>query len=72
MERYDGAQPGDPVKGIEIIVDVVRSEGVARGKPFPAVLAVGSDCYNVVKTESEKTMIRLEDWRDISCSSDYI
>ncbi|KAG5735327.1 hypothetical protein E4T56_gene11047 [Termitomyces sp. T112] len=71
MERYDGAQPGDPVKGIEIIVDVVRSEGVARDKPFPAVLAVGSDCYNGAKTESEKTMIRLEDWRDISCSSDY-
>ncbi|KAG5727376.1 hypothetical protein E4T56_gene12079 [Termitomyces sp. T112] len=71
MKRYDGSQLGDPVKGVELIVDVVRGEGLAHGKPFPTVLAVGSDCYNIAKTESEKTLIRLEDWKDVSCSTDY-
>ncbi|KAG5722282.1 hypothetical protein E4T56_gene4439 [Termitomyces sp. T112] len=72
MEQYDGVQLGDPVKGVELIVDVVRGEGVARGKQFPTVLAVGSDCYNIAKTESENTLMRLEDWKDVSCSTDYI
>ncbi|KAG6872572.1 hypothetical protein C0995_008723 [Termitomyces sp. Mi166 len=71
MDRFDGSQPGDPTKGVELIVDVVRGEGVAHGKPFPTVLAVGSDCYNIAKTESEKTLMRLEEWKDVSYSTDY-
>ncbi|KAG6874717.1 hypothetical protein C0992_006862, partial [Termitomyces sp. T32_za158] len=71
MDRFDGTQPGDPIKGVQVIVDVVRGEGVARGKPFPTVLAVGSDCYNVAKTEAEKTLLRLKEWKDVSYCTDY-
>ncbi|GLB33166.1 putative short-chain dehydrogenases reductases (SDR) family protein [Lyophyllum shimeji] len=71
LEAYNGKQPGDPRKGVEIMVDVVRGEGVAAGKEFPTVLALGSDCYNVVKTESERTLARLEEWKEVSKSTDF-
>ena len=31
----DGKQPGDPVKAMNAVVDVVRGEGVAAGREWP-------------------------------------
>lgn len=69
---YNGKQPGDPLKGVEIVVDVVRGEASAVGKAFPTVLALGSDCYNVVKSESEATLLALEEWKDVTTSTDFV
>jgi len=55
---YNGKQPGDPNKGVEVLLDVIRGEGVAAGKAFPTALSLGSDCYSVVKAECEKTLER--------------
>jgi hypothetical protein len=33
--QYNGAQLGDPVKGVEIIYDVITSTAVAEGKELP-------------------------------------
>lgn len=33
--QYNGAQLGDPVKGVEIIYDVITSTGVAERKELP-------------------------------------
>ena len=60
------------MKGVEVMVDVVRGEGVAKGKPFPTVLALGSDCFDTVKADSEKTLARLEEWKDVSKSTDFV
>jgi len=72
LRAYNGKQPGDPLKGVEVMVDVVRGEGVAEGKPFPPLLILGSDCFDVVKTECEKTLARLEEWKDVSESTDFV
>ncbi|KAG6909214.1 hypothetical protein DXG01_001521 [Tephrocybe rancida] len=71
LEAYSGQQPGDPLKGVEVLADVVRGEGVAAGKPVPAVLSLGSDCYKVTKTACEDTLARLEEWKKVSFSSDF-
>ncbi|KAF8075755.1 hypothetical protein FPV67DRAFT_1469077 [Lyophyllum atratum] len=71
LEAYNGKQPGDPLKGVEVIADVVRGEGVAAGKTFPTSLSLGSDCYTIVKGESEKTLARLEEWKDVTQSTDF-
>lgn len=68
---YNGKQPGDPLKGVEVMVDVVRGEGTAVGKPFPLALSLGSDCYAVVKTESEKALEQGELWKEVSQSTDF-
>jgi hypothetical protein len=68
---YSGKQPGDPDKGVNVVLDVVRGEGLAEGKVFPTALSLGSDSYNGVKEECEKTLARLEDWKDVSESTDF-
>lgn len=68
---YNGKQPGDPEIAASTFVSVIHGEGLADGKPFPSVLALGTDCYNLVKTESEKTLARLERWKDVSFSTDF-
>ncbi|KAF9025560.1 NAD(P)-binding protein [Hymenopellis radicata] len=47
IRDVDGKQPGDTGKAVEIIVDVVRGEGVAKGRAggMPSFLLLGSDCF---------------------------
>ncbi|KAF9040838.1 hypothetical protein BJ165DRAFT_1492515 [Panaeolus papilionaceus] len=71
LQNYNGKQPGNPLEGVRVIVDVVRGEGGAAGKPFPTNLCLGSDCYSVAKQESEKVLERLEEWKDVSFSTDF-
>lgn len=67
----NGNQPGDPVKGVKVVVDLVHGTGVAEGKPFPVALSLGSDSYETAKGESEKHLQRLEEWKDVSFSTDF-
>ncbi|KAL4248327.1 Short-chain Dehydrogenase/Reductase (SDR) [Abortiporus biennis] len=38
---YNGKQPGDPKKAVEVIIDVVKGEGFAKDKKSPTVVALG-------------------------------
>lgn len=67
----NGKQLGSPEKGVNVIIDVVKNEGIAKGKAFPTSLALGSDCYEVVKTASENNLKRLEEWKNVSFSTDF-
>ncbi|KAF5340483.1 hypothetical protein D9758_014559 [Tetrapyrgos nigripes] len=70
LEAYNDNQPGDPVKGVQIIIDVMKGEGVAKDKPFPKSLQLGTDCYGVVKNAAEETLRNLEAWKDVTCSTE--
>ncbi len=70
FSALDGNQPGDTVKLVEIIVDVVKGEGVAKGKTIPRSLQIGTDCYNGVKQDLTERLEILEAWKDISTSTD--
>ncbi|KAF8325039.1 hypothetical protein F5887DRAFT_1065473 [Amanita rubescens] len=63
-------QPGDPTKCVEVIIDIVRGEGVARGKGRPIEVELGSDVYSVVKKECENTLQKLSEWEEASLSTD--
>lgn len=65
---FDGNQPGDPRKAIKLIVDVVRGEGKAAGKPFPFRLPLGADDIAIVRDELNKTLDACDDWEDF-CSN---
>ncbi|KAL2072433.1 hypothetical protein VTL71DRAFT_11776 [Oculimacula yallundae] len=62
LAQEDQSQPGDPVKLVEIIVDVVREEGVAKGREIPFRLPLGTDCYEDIKKKCEETLELLEAW----------
>ena len=69
--EYNGNQPGNPLKGVEVIVDVVKGEGSAKGKEFPLFVGLGSDFYTVARQETVKTLDNLEAWKDVSFSTDF-
>ncbi|KAF8652848.1 hypothetical protein AX16_004123 [Volvariella volvacea WC 439] len=71
LKAYNGNQPGDPSKAVQVILDVIHGTGIAEGKEWPVSLSLGTDCYNTVKAESEKILKRLDDWKDVTFSTDF-
>lgn len=67
---FHGAQLGDPVKGAQIIFDVVTSSGVAEGKELPDLLPLGSDASTEIEKAASKVQESVEERRDISALSD--
>lgn len=60
-----GTQPGDPDKAMEVVVDVVRSEGRARGRPWPLYLALGDDADEGIRQKSTKLLRHVDEWGDV-------
>ncbi|KAE9373271.1 NAD(P)-binding protein [Stipitochalara longipes BDJ] len=67
----DQKQPGDPGKLVQIVVDLVRGEGVAKGKELPLRLPLGSDCYGLIKAKSEEILRILKEWEGVIKSTDF-
>jgi hypothetical protein len=62
---------GDPIKAGEVIVDLVKGEGVAKDKPFPRTLALGKDCWDGIQREMRKVLQSSEEWKEVSRSTDF-
>ncbi|GFF56550.1 uncharacterized oxidoreductase YusZ [Aspergillus udagawae] len=71
LATEDRAQPGDVQKGVSIILDLVRAEGVAAGKKIPFRLPLGADCYETIKEKCEETLRLLDEWKDVINSTNY-
>lgn len=73
LESYNGKQPGSPEKDVQLLVvlDVVRGEGLATGKAFPTLLQLGSDCYGSVKSEAQRALQNLEEWKEVTVSTAF-
>lgn len=71
LSRTDDNQPGDVRKGADVIVDVLTKRGVAAGKEIPVRLVLGSDCQATIRSKLADTEKLLDEWKDISCSTDY-
>lgn len=60
-----GKQPGDPTKAMEAVVDVVRGEGSAAGKPWPLHLALGRDADRDIRDKCAKMNRHLDEWDEV-------
>lgn len=69
-ESIPGTQPGDPEKAMEILVDVVRGEGVAEGKSLPLYLPLGPDAEEAIRGKTIVMNEVLEEWKDVIRSTD--
>ncbi|KAI1635394.1 hypothetical protein F4809DRAFT_651195 [Biscogniauxia mediterranea] len=70
FRAFHGNQLGDPVKGVEIIYDVVTSSGVAAGRELPGFMPLGSDaCAEITKT-AQSTIDHVKEWASIAKQSD--
>ena len=57
--------PGDPTKMVEAMIASVSQE------PAPRRLALGSDAYQVVRTQLSARLDALEAQRELACSTDF-
>ncbi|BCR92231.1 putative secondary metabolism biosynthetic enzyme [Aspergillus chevalieri] len=67
---FHGAQLGDPVKGAQIIYDVVTSSGAAAGRKLPELLPLGSDASEEISKSASGTLASVEEFKTISALSD--
>jgi len=66
-----GSEKGDPDKAMEVVVDVVRAEGVAKGRPWPGYLILGEDAVRDVGNKCNKVLGVLSEWKDVACSVNF-
>ncbi|KAL8832835.1 MAG: hypothetical protein Q9191_000019 [Dirinaria sp. TL-2023a] len=66
-----GNEPGNPKLGAERMIDLVRSEGAAEGRPMPARLPLGTDALQIIKDKCLETVKICDEWEDFIKSTDY-
>ncbi len=66
-----GKERGDPVKAMELLVDVVRGEGQAAGREWPLWLFMGKDAYRDVRNKCDRVLKNLAAWEDLSTNLEY-
>lgn len=71
LDEYDGKQPGDPVKGAQVIVEALKGTGRAAGKTLPARLWLGSDAAPFVLSIQERQNKEMEEWKELVSSTDH-
>ena len=67
----NGKQPNDPDRGMEVVVDVVRGEGRAAGRPFPLWLALGADAVSGIRAKATRILESLDANEDLSIAAGY-
>ncbi|CAK5279285.1 unnamed protein product [Mycena citricolor] len=67
-----GTQDGDPAKAMAAVVEVVKGEGRAAGKPWPSCLVLGEDADRDVREKCRTMTTHLDEWADVvqMCSFD--
>ncbi|KAF2691399.1 NAD(P)-binding protein [Lentithecium fluviatile CBS 122367] len=71
LANEDGAQLGDPEKLAEVVVDLVKGNGVAKGRRVPLRVALGTDCVDGIKEKCEETLRELGDWEGVGRSMGF-
>jgi NAD(P)-dependent dehydrogenase (short-subunit alcohol dehydrogenase family) len=66
----EGNQTGDPVKGVNRVIDIVKGEGYAAGKKFPPWVLLGPDVLAVARKKMEDNLKLLDEWAELSSSTD--
>ncbi|THH29202.1 hypothetical protein EUX98_g4986 [Antrodiella citrinella] len=63
--KVDGFQPGDPLKAMEVLADVVRGEGCAEGKKFPLYLPLGEEAEQAIRNKCNTMLGVVDEWQDV-------
>ncbi|KAK1221367.1 hypothetical protein PQX77_015836 [Marasmius sp. AFHP31] len=69
LKAYNGKQLGDPQKAAQVTLNIIH--GTEQGKPFPRNIQLGSDCYETAKEHCETALRNLEEWKEVSYSTDF-
>ena len=67
----NGLQPGDPRKAVEIVIDLVKKEGCAKGREIPLRLPFGQDASAAIRAKCQDTLKVLDEWKDVIESTNF-
>ena len=68
----NGNQPGDVKKGVNVIVNLVRGEGIAEGRgKIPLRLPIGTDSLETIREKCLETLGVLQDWESVVTGCDH-
>jgi len=71
LEKMNNNQPGDVVKGVKVILDILTESGVAEGKEVPMRVPLGSDCVPYIRSKLEETESLLKEWEAVTTNTDH-
>lgn len=71
MKQVSGHQPGNIEKGVSVVIDLVKGEGVAQGKETPSRMPLGVDAFDGIKAKCEQTLKLLIEWESIIKDTNY-
>jgi hypothetical protein len=63
LAQEDQAQPGDPAKLVEMVLDLARQDGVAADREITYRVPLDVDCCEEVKAKCETTLQLLNAWK---------
>jgi hypothetical protein len=66
-----GNEPGDPKKCAERIIDVMKGEGLASGKPMPFQIPLGVDAITEIRERCETMLKTCNEWEDLIKSVEF-
>ena len=70
LAAYDRKQPGDPVKGAQLIVEALTKSGRCHGRTLPPRLALGSDAVRDIAGIMDANRKDLDQWKDLTSTTD--
>ncbi|KZT06464.1 NAD-P-binding protein [Laetiporus sulphureus 93-53] len=62
---------GDPDKAMEVLVDVVRGEGRAKGREMPMYLLLGNITYTHARAYCQRLLKEMDYWEDVAKDLDF-
>lgn len=73
MLRDQAANPGNPVKGMDVVVDVVRGEGCAAGRQgIPLWLALGDDAQAHIREKLNLMRSTIDEWEAVGAKIVFV
>ncbi|KAJ2912577.1 hypothetical protein MD484_g7839, partial [Candolleomyces efflorescens] len=71
LQACNGNQPGNPQKGVQVLLDLAHGTGAFASDKIPGSLALGPDAYSIITTEIKEDGLNLEKWKDVTQSTDF-
>ncbi|THU82516.1 NAD(P)-binding protein [Dendrothele bispora CBS 962.96] len=76
FKAIDGKQKGDPDKGVELVVDVVRGEGKALKadgtlREWPIYLPLGGDSMQDIRNKCTLMLKTVDQWADVTSTVEF-
>ena len=71
LDHVHGQQAGDPVRGAEVMYEVLTGTASSQGREVPAFIPLGGDAVEHIKGSAEESIKECEAWKEVVSRSDF-